>query len=123
MVESKNEQYVAIETLCKRKGITISNLCRHLEIRDSTLSELKSGRTKYLSSENVVKIAKYFGVSADAVLGIKPLEKKSSPKPQEITIDVKADGMDEIVEKAERLNKLLVQAENIIKEISLGVWR
>lgn len=123
MVESKNEQYVAIETLCKRKGITISNLCRHLEIRDSTLSELKSGRTKYLSSENVVKIAKYFGVSADAVLGIKPFEKKSSPKPHEITIDVKADGMDEIVEKAEQLNKLLVQAENIIKEISLGVWR
>ena len=119
----ENEQYAVIERLCKRKGIKISNLCHHLGIRDSTMSELKSNRTKYLSSENVVKIAKYFGVSADMILGIKPLAKKSGPKPQEITIGVKADGMDEILEKAERLNKLLTQAENIIKEMSLGVWR
>lgn len=61
--------YKIIEELCKKKGISISSLCKNIDIPRSTLTELKSGRTKFLSSINTNKIANYFGVSVDYLLG------------------------------------------------------
>lgn len=57
--------YEKIQELCDEKGIKIALLCREAGIPKSTISELKQGRTKTLSTQNLSKIAQYFGVSLD----------------------------------------------------------
>ena len=61
--------YKIIEDLCKSKGITVTEMCRELKINRSSLSELKQGRAKSLSNDKVIKIAKYFGVTAEYISG------------------------------------------------------
>lgn len=55
--------YEKIQFLCDEKGIKLAQLCREADIPKSTLSELKCGRTKTLSTQTLSKIAQYFGVT------------------------------------------------------------
>lgn len=64
-----DNMYGIIESLCASKGIKPGKLCSELGISRGTIGDLKAGRTKKLSAENVAKIASYFGVSTDFVLG------------------------------------------------------
>ena len=57
--------YEKIQELCDDKGIKVAQLCRETGVPKSTLSELKQGRTKTLSTQNLIKVAQYFGVSLD----------------------------------------------------------
>ena len=57
--------YEKIQELCDEKDIKFAQLCREIGIPKSTLSELKQGRTKTLSTQNLIKVAQYFGVSLD----------------------------------------------------------
>ncbi len=57
--------YEKIQELCDDKGIKIAQLCRETGVPKSTLSELKQGRTKTLSTQNLIKIAQYFDISLD----------------------------------------------------------
>lgn len=59
-----SQMYDRIRELCQRKGITVSQMCRELNITRSCLSELSKGRTETLSAVNTGKIAEYFGVPA-----------------------------------------------------------
>lgn len=61
--------YQKIENLCKENNITITEMCRELKINRSSLSELKQGRAKSLSADKVVKISKFFTVSAEYITG------------------------------------------------------
>ncbi|MBR2048311.1 MAG: helix-turn-helix transcriptional regulator [Oscillospiraceae bacterium] len=61
--------YGIIEQLCTERGIKPGKLCSELGISRGILSDLKAGRTKKLSAENVAKISAYFGVSTDYLLG------------------------------------------------------
>ena len=63
------DMYSKIEQLCKENNTNITAMCRLLDISRSTLSELKAGRTKTLSAEYTTKIASYFHVSVDYLLG------------------------------------------------------
>ena len=63
------KMYDIIEALCQEQGIRPGKLCGELGIRRSILSDLKTGRTKQLSAENLGKIAAYFHVSTDYLLG------------------------------------------------------
>lgn len=60
--------FKTIESLCKSKKVNITRMCADLGISRSTLTELKTGRTKELSSQNLAKIAKYFNVFTDFLL-------------------------------------------------------
>lgn len=64
-----SNMYNIIENLCKSNNITVTEMCRELKITRSSLSELKQGRAKSLSADKVIKIAKYFGVSAEYISG------------------------------------------------------
>lgn len=64
-----DNMYGIIESLCASKGIKPGKLCSELGISRGTIGDLKAGRTKKLSAENVAKIASYFGVSTDYLLG------------------------------------------------------
>lgn len=62
------DMYGIIEQLCSGKGIKPGKLCSELGISRGTLGDLKAGRTKKLSAENVSKIANYFGVTTDYLM-------------------------------------------------------
>lgn len=65
------ELYERINELCTRRGITGYKLCKDTGIRPSILTDLKMGRSQTLSTGNLAKIAEYFGVSVDYLLGNK----------------------------------------------------
>lgn len=65
------EIYIRIEELCRKKGITVTDLCRECSIPRATLSDFKTGRIKSLSAMAVSKIAGFFSVSTDYLLGNK----------------------------------------------------
>lgn len=60
--------YEKIDYLCKSLNTNVSKMCRELEISRSTLSELKAGRSKTLSTETLSKIANHFGITVDRLI-------------------------------------------------------
>lgn len=67
--------YENIAGLCTDRGITAYKLCTDLGMRNSVISDLKTGRKKGLNAETLSKIADYFGVSVDYLLGNEQKEK------------------------------------------------
>lgn len=60
-----SDLYNRIESLCKEKGISITAMCKEANVSRGSLTDLKSGRSKTLSSDALSKIADYFVVSMD----------------------------------------------------------
>ena len=63
------KMYGIIESLCKERGIKPGKLCADLGISRGIMGDLKAGRTKRLSAENIAKVSAYFGVTAGYLLG------------------------------------------------------
>ena len=61
--------YDRIEKLCQYAGITVTEMCRQAGISRTVFSELKSGRSASISQKNIKKLADYFNVSADSIMG------------------------------------------------------
>lgn len=57
--------YEVVDYLCRKNRISIAQMCRDIGLRQGLISDLKHGRTKNLSYENMVKIANYFQISVD----------------------------------------------------------
>lgn len=57
--------FEVVDYLCKREHISIAQMCREIGMRPSIITDLKHGRTKNLSHENMLKIANHFQVSMD----------------------------------------------------------
>lgn len=76
--------YKSIISLCNDKGIKGGKMCVDLGISKSTMTDLKSGRRTGISMETAQKIADYFGVSVDRVLGSGQKEKSSTPEGAEL---------------------------------------
>lgn len=72
--------YDKIEALCGEQGISITTMCKNAGISRAPLSDLKMGRSKILSSATLSKIAAYFGVSVDYLLGNEEKEKPTAVK-------------------------------------------
>lgn len=62
--------YRCISSLCEKKGTTIGGMCRELGISKGAFTDLKMGRKKSLSAQTLGKIATYFCVSVDYLLGM-----------------------------------------------------
>lgn len=60
--------YDILLSLCKEHGITITALARNLDIAKGSPSNWQRGASP--NSDVVVKIARYFGVSCDYLLGL-----------------------------------------------------
>lgn len=78
------DTYKIIENLCDDKGITVTQMCRDTEIPRANLSEFKAGRKKTLGAPILSKIADYFGVTVDYLLG-----KEERPEPKVTDRDIK----------------------------------
>ena len=64
--------YNRVKELCQDKGITIAKLESDLGFSNSTIR--KWGNTTSPSIDKIVKVAQYFGVSTDYVLGMSDIE-------------------------------------------------
>lgn len=60
--------YENIREACNRNNISPSAMCLELGMSKSTMSDLKSGRKKSLSTETLSKIANFLNVSSDFLL-------------------------------------------------------
>lgn len=61
--------YENIIALCKEKGIKGGKMCTDIGMSKGILTDLKMGRQTGISTANAQKIAAYFGVSVDFLLG------------------------------------------------------
>ena len=61
--------YDRIQTLCEKRGVSITTVCRESGASRASLSDLKMGRKQSLSAETLSKLANWFGVSVDFLLG------------------------------------------------------
>lgn len=75
-----SELYERIENFCKERKINITQMCREANVPRAALTDLKMGRSKELSIKTLGRIADYFGVSVDAILGNE--QKKETPTPK-----------------------------------------
>jgi SOS-response transcriptional repressor LexA/DNA-binding Xre family transcriptional regulator len=60
--------YENIKSLCAERGMTVSAMCERARISKSTMSNLKNGRSDFLSIRTAAKIAAVLGVPVDDVL-------------------------------------------------------
>lgn len=67
--------YNTIEELCHQKDITITTLCKESGASRGSLTDLKKGRKQTLATDTLSKIAAYFDVSIDYLLGNEQKEK------------------------------------------------
>lgn len=77
--------YERIENLCKKRGVSVTQLCRATGIPRSNLSELKMGRQQTINAASIAKIADYFGVSVDYLLGAEEKENSSEAEASELS--------------------------------------
>lgn len=61
--------YNTIVMLCNKRGINVTEMCRASGVNRSSLGDIKQGRKKTLSASNLSKIADYFGVTIEFLLG------------------------------------------------------
>lgn len=61
--------YESIEKLCKRNGISITQMCKEAGITRASLSDLKYGRSKSLSAATLSKLSAYFSVPINTIMG------------------------------------------------------
>ncbi len=61
--------YNRIDQLCKNRKVSITVMCKEAEVSRASLSDLKMGRNQSLYADTLSKIAAYFGVSVDYLLG------------------------------------------------------
>ncbi len=63
------ELYKRIERLCKEKGISITQMCKDCGASRGSLGDLANNRIQSLSSNTLQKIAFYFEISIDELIG------------------------------------------------------
>ena len=97
--------YERINTLCEAKGVSGSRMCLDLGLSKSTMSDLKYGRTKGMSTATAAKIASYFDVSVDYLLG----EEDKKEKPTVQKDDGLSEGMLELIDCIKKLPEDKIQ--------------
>lgn len=81
-----------IDRLCKdcSPAISISKMCDDLKLSRSLITKLKEDPERKISGKTAIKIADYFGVSVDCILGT---DAKKQPTKGELS-DAKKDFLD-----------------------------
>ncbi len=63
------ELYKRIENLCQKKGISITQMCKECGASRGSLGDLANNRIHSLSANTLQKIASYFEISIDELIG------------------------------------------------------
>lgn len=67
-----SDLYNRIESLCEKKDISVTAMCKEAGVSRASLSDLKAGRKQRLSAGTLDKIAGFFGTTVDFLLGRAP---------------------------------------------------
>ena len=76
--------YNTLVDLCDCKGITPYRMCKDVGIQPSVISDLKMERKNSLSAKTLQKIAEYFGVTVDYLLGKEVNDKLAAAEDNEL---------------------------------------
>ena len=107
--------YNRIEALCGRKSITITQMCKDAGVSRASLTDLKMNRKQSLSSTTLSKIALYFGVSVDYLLGHN--ETKKQPAVSGELTQTQMDAISLIHEMSDdQLRKFVAIAKTIMEK-------
>jgi transcriptional regulator with XRE-family HTH domain len=107
--------YKKIISLCEERGIKGGKMCTDIGMSKGILTDLKMGRQSSISTANAQKIASYFGVSVDYLLGEEDKKEKPiiddglSKKKKDFMLKVEQMSDDQI----DRLEQLLDIVEKI----------
>ena len=83
-----SELYERIENFCKERKVNITQMCREANVPRAALTDLKMGRSKELSIKTLDRIADYFNVSVDSIIGKEQKKPPTSrPTDERITFD------------------------------------
>ncbi|MBC3517188.1 XRE family transcriptional regulator [Neobittarella massiliensis] len=118
--------YETLSSLCADRGIKPGKMCADLGFSRSTVSDLKMGRKKTLSSEYLAKISNYFGVSVDYLLGNETEKAPTLTKKDERDIARQLETLSQSLESGEGLmfdgDPLSDEArESILQAMKLGL--
>lgn len=95
--------YIIIADLCEQHKISVYKMCKDINIRGSVISDLKNGRKKGLNADTVAKIANYFGVATDSLIGIEQKEAPTLNKKDERDIAKELEKIRQSLENADGL--------------------
>ena len=79
--------YENLLDLCKERGVTGAKMCTDIGVSKSLMTGLKMGRRSGISMDTAQKMADYFGVSVDRVLGSEQKEKPTLQMESELNPD------------------------------------
>lgn len=102
--------YERIDELCNKKGVTHGKMCDDLGYSRTTMSALKSGRSTTFKLEKAKRIAEYFNVSVDYLMG----EEDQKEKPGSVSAD-------ELSPELKRVIELYDKAPPAFQEAALAV--
>lgn len=64
-----SDLYNILARLCKERGISGYRMCKDVGIQPSVMTDLKKGRRSSMKAETITKIATYFGISVESIMG------------------------------------------------------
>ena len=79
-----------IQDLCRDRNITQSELAQQVEIDKSTLSRFLNEKTNSLSEACIIRIAEYFKVSTDFLLGLTDIPDRKHYEIEELGLTIEA---------------------------------
>lgn len=103
--------YENIKSLCDQSGIKPGKMCVEANVSKGLITDLKMGRKKTVQVETAQKIADYFGVSVDRVLGTEEKEKSPTPEGAELSENKK-----KLIEKICLMDEKTVDVLNSIAD-------
>lgn len=109
-----SDMYKRIESLCKERGVNITQMCKDASVPRGNLTELKMGRTISLSTKTLDKISAYFGVPMEILLGKEDIKKTADQ-----TVDgLRGLGYDELTPENKAVIDTLI--DTLLKSQSRG---
>lgn len=105
-----SDLYERIVSLCQSRQMNLTKMCKEAKISRASLSDLKMGRKQTLNTKTLMKIADYFQVSVDFLLG---QEEKETPSEEKDSLLTKKDQQD-IAKDFEQLKSRLESDEMLM---------
>ena len=114
------ELYERIEAMCRQHGVTITEMCRDAGISRASVSDLKHGRSRFLSSATIHKMSSYFRVPMDFWYdGLKDDTEQDFGKEQdESDYQLYTDALEEI----KKLARLCKFGTYVLLGFSIACW-
>ena len=99
---TKNPILENIKILCENANpkVSPSKMCTDLRLSKSLITKLGSNPEKTINSETAQKIADYFNVSVDCVIGLE--QKEKSPTPDGVELDDETIQLKQIWDSADQ---------------------